>query len=1018
MSKTILFSFFILLSILLLKNTGNIFPESERPKNNNHYIKNVISPIFNDETLDWQLYARHRQSGHKLTGLNEVLGSGVCVIDYDNDGWEDVFIVGGSGQHRFYGKSVWWSDSEGNTLWKNTGGKSFVNVSNKAKIPKTNWGMGCAVGDLDNDGDTDLLILNIGQNVLLENNGSGSFTDISEESGIGTDVSWSLSASMADYDNDGLLDIYIANFVHYEKAAKVFERASGFLDTSEASFDPILYSSQSNNLYKNTGGLKFVDKAASLEVADTTGRGKAVRWLDANNDKLPDLAVLNSGGSPNQLYINQGGGSSFKTNSSIYYVESAVGSHSAVAGDVDNDGDMDMIFSRPSGTPPMLLINSTASSEGQFYKSRITQGYTDLAWEMGLAKDEWLFQDGWGSVLKDFNNDGWLDLYIANGLAMIDPDSEHVTIGQNDSLWLNKNGYFEIAESIDSYKLPSRGAVSADFNNDGLMDLLVTQNNGFVRLLINRTKISNHWLGVVLVDEDKTEIGAKITLQTSNNEQIKQLYMDNGYLSQGTTRLHFGFPVSEYIVSLKIEWPDGTRQIFNDVKSDQYIVVNKATNTWTGLPIKDTHGEDEKSLYKFLDDENKKHYIALLSLIKGDERAADELMHALDDKNPIMRKKALNGLFSIKSARLLSAIHKSLFDQSEIVRLDAISMLKSLELERSVPWLITALSDASENVRCSAAKTFEFFFKEEEAVIFRKKLALPYLILMLRDEVPQVRVCAANALAESERYRAIAPLIKIIADSDVNVRNSAIRALGLLRDKGALDSLREVALSYQQPASVRAHALIALKRLNTNIAEEMLNNIFVQQRSIVKIESGIDIIDELSDIAESIVFDRKALNLYRDSLTKQACVLKGDKYCAGFKKNINNYVNKKILKSNTKVEVGIKSIKEIKESIYIVVDKVMDVKKRKSSLEYLVIEKPKVAKSLILKIIKDDVEPMVEVAVDQLNNYQDDGDVRELLWAILKNEKNTLKIRLMAAKNLALNEPKKVMSVLLELGSL
>ena len=857
----------------------------------------------------------------------------------------------------------------------------------------------------------DLLILNIGKNSLLKNNGNGTFTDVSNESGMNADNNWSLSASMADYDGDGLLDIYVANFIDYEKAAKVFERSSGFLDTIEADFDPALYSSQSNNLYRNTGGLTFTDKAITHGVADTTGRGKAVRWLDINDDQLPDLIVLNSGGSPNQLYLNHRNSAGFKTNSSVYHVESAVGSHSATSGDIDNDGVIDMIFSRPSGTPPMLLMNSGSPIHGGGGSHR---GYEDISWERGLAKDKRLFQEGWGTVLSDFNNDGWLDLYMANGMAVIDQDSRHVTVGQDDALWTNQNGYFELRKLSDAYKLSSRGIVPADFNNDGLIDLLVTQNNGFVRLLINKTKTDNRWLGVVLTDEDKTSTGAKVTLKSTNFTQVKQSYMDSGYLSQGSSRIHFGIPGKEEIISLTVKWPDGTERSYSEFGLNRYVLVNKNSDMLPNLHIKEAHKKQSKNSYESILYVNKRLYIEILALIKDDERVTEELMLALNEDSSILRKEALKGLYLAKSSQLLPAIHNSLSDEIDVVRLYAIDLLKELELERSVSWLMVSLSDESADVRCSAAETFEAFFREEEAVIFRKYLAVPNLVLLLEDDVPDVKICAANALAESEHYRAVAPLIRHIDDDDIKVRYSVVRALGFIRDEKAIKPLTNIVSSHRQPAIVKAHALIALKRLNADGVDNLIIDIFKRPKDKESIENGVDILDALSSINDSILFDAADLRVYQYDLIKRACKLRDNTYCSRLPKDRGEVSSVATIKHTPDVSSNNKSTKEIKEVILTVNDKSLNVEKRKIALINLSVINQKVAKSMMLKIIDDD-DPLIKFTLDQLKAYHNDTEVREVLWEVFRDGANSQELRLLAAKGLVVNEPEKVMSTLSEL---
>ena len=261
------------------------------------------SPVFRDATLSSGLHFIHWQGGQKLEGLDETTGSGACVLDYDNDGWMDLFLVNGSGQSHFYRRTQWWQKPVSSALYRNESDGTFQEVTEGAGLRQTRWGMGCVTGDLDNDGDSDLFLTTLGQNVLYRNNGDGTFTEVTTASGIQGE-GWSTSAVLADYDQDGLLDIYVVNYLSYPKGAHTFERDSGFQASARPSFDPTLFNSLPNQLYHNRGGLVFEEVAQSAGVEDASGRGLAALWLDVNQDGYPDLVVSNDKGFPNSLFIN------------------------------------------------------------------------------------------------------------------------------------------------------------------------------------------------------------------------------------------------------------------------------------------------------------------------------------------------------------------------------------------------------------------------------------------------------------------------------------------------------------------------------------------------------------------------------------------------------------------------------------------------------------------------------------------------------------------------------------------
>ena len=263
-------------------------------------IKPPQSIVLRDKTLQWGLLTSHQQTSEMLTSIEQLIGGGICAFDFNNDGWQDLFIIGGSGEHRFYGRQTWGKNkvAQSNSLWLNNEGQSFVDQTSTSNLVTQPYPMGCATGDLDNDGDEDLIVTNIGRNQIFENLGNGTFRERTSSSGFENLIDWSTSATLADFDNDGLLDIYITNFIDYQQGKKVFEQVSGFVGNINDSLNPILYDSKSNYLLRNTGNFQFEEVAASEGVQDKSGRGLAAHWIDINQDNYADLIVVNSAGNP------------------------------------------------------------------------------------------------------------------------------------------------------------------------------------------------------------------------------------------------------------------------------------------------------------------------------------------------------------------------------------------------------------------------------------------------------------------------------------------------------------------------------------------------------------------------------------------------------------------------------------------------------------------------------------------------------------------------------------------------
>jgi len=801
---------------------------------------NTLAPIvFYEQSMQWGLTALHHQSSKKLTDIREVTGSGACVIDADGDGWEDVFIIGGSGEHRFYGREAWWDKPHaGNSLWRNVNGNRLENITDSAAIPTSKWPMGCAIADFDNDGDSDLLITNIGPNQLLINDGTGKFIDHSAMAGLADHPSWSTSAAVADYNGDGMADIYIANYLNFRKGSNILERGSGYAGSTQGAFDAQLYDSQSNHLYTNQGGLTFTDQTVAAGVEDAHSRSQAALWLDINLDNRPDLLVLNSEGTPNRLFINHSarknkpadGDKLFHENPQKYRIASTTGAHSAVADDIDNDGDLDIVISSPAGTPPKLLLNGYRNDP---LTTESVDGLSDRAWELGLASNRQLYQQGWGMVLADFNNDRYADLFIGNGAPIIDMDSPYATVAQRDQLLINGGGaksgqpseWFATMPFAANQPSSTRGVISADFNHDGKIDILTTQNNDFVRLLINHSESQQPWIGIALASNNYSSIGARVHLVGTDQPQVKTYAAKSGYLSQSSSRLHFVLPQSNINngVDVEVNWPDGHRTKHTNLSTGRYWQLDRDGNN-RALPsqqLTETTIDPIVSFFLALDRDAQIEFLQSIHSIlhnhqpQGQRRIGMALGTIFHSANSELKRSIVTVIHHLPGEYALPVVRAALDSPEITLRKTAIKALKHLEQEISVSWLIEGTTDSDPSLRCEVARTFEHFFAEEEAVIKRKRLSIPALVRLLADEHDNVQICAARALAEAESYRAVMPLVdKLNHSSSAEVRQQSIRALGLIRHQHAIDPLLTALDNFQQDSFVVAHSLIALKRLN------------------------------------------------------------------------------------------------------------------------------------------------------------------------------------------------------------
>ncbi len=513
-------------------------------------------PIFTDITKTADIDAKHSFGDFKLTNIVEGTGAGAMFFDYDSDGWLDVYLVNG----------CWLKDVNdnrgrklrgklGNSLYRNNRDGTFSDVTSKAGVGDQGYGAGCSAADFDGDGDLDIYVLNYGANVLYRNNGDGTFTDISKASGL-ADAHWSLSAPWFDYDNDGDLDVYVTNYLEYDKGKfRSFYPAAGYPG-------PLSYKGQSDALYRNNGDGTFTDVTKAAGVHNPAGRGMSATVADIDNDGRLDIYVANDA-MENYFYRNTGKGA-FKNEALIWWLAfgeggQGVSSMGPTIGDVDRDGRLDIYV-------PDMGYGCLQMNRGKYFEDRTAQ--SKLAVVCGQYT-------GWGGVLLDYDNDGYLDVFIANGNAHHEYTEEDVLMRNN-----GKGVFVDVAAKSGAYfreKHVGRGAAAGDFDNDGDLDLLVVNLNASPKLLRNDSPKTNRWLTVdcKLPGGKSDAVGARVTVKTGSLVQIRDLIPVTGYLSQSDPRAHFGLGKAKAADSVEIRWPDGRKTQLKNVRSDQILKVVK-----------------------------------------------------------------------------------------------------------------------------------------------------------------------------------------------------------------------------------------------------------------------------------------------------------------------------------------------------------------------------------------------------------------------------------------------------------
>jgi hypothetical protein len=512
-------------------------------------------PVFTDITKESGITFKHSYGDHHLDNSVEGTGAGVCVFDYDNDGLLDLYFVTGT-----WTKGV--SDNEGrdlrgklsNRLYRNLGNNRFVDVTEKASVGGTGiFSSGCSAADYDNDGFVDLYVVNYGENILYHNNGDGTFTDVTEKSGLG-DKHWSLSAVWLDYNNDGWLDVYVCNYLEYDEGKfRDFYAADGYPG-------PLSYNGQPDILYRNNGNGTFTDVTKEAGLWQPDGRGMSASAADFNNHGFMDIWVANDA-METHYFENTGQGTFVEKalQMNVAYGENGQGvsSMGPFPGDVNRDGLLDAFV--PNLNYCILFINTGK------------KGFLDRTVQAGLSQVLGQYA-GWAGILLDYDNDGWLDIFTTHG------DAHHEYV-QEDTLMRNKgDGTFEdVSRRSGQYffeKYVGRGAAWGDLDNDGDIDLVIVNLNDYPRILRNDGGNRNHWLTIEPVLKFPTgarlAIDARVTVTSGSLKQIEDVNPVRGFLSQGDGRVHFGLAKEEY-ANVEIRWPDGTVEQFPKVKASQFV---------------------------------------------------------------------------------------------------------------------------------------------------------------------------------------------------------------------------------------------------------------------------------------------------------------------------------------------------------------------------------------------------------------------------------------------------------------
>ena len=567
-----------------------VYDEHKRPITAGGFVDSG-PVIFEDVTKQAGLSGwTHKMGVPEKKFIVETNGSGVCLLDYDNDGWLDIYLVNGASFNSLDGKEP--TPHAG--LFHNNHDGTFTDVSAKAGVENDRWGYGCSVADYNNDGYPDIYVGNYGKNRLYRNNEDGTFTDVAEKAGVALG-NWSPGSAWGDYDGDGRLDLYVTGYVHFDRDNLPIAgtKAVGFAQCqyrgAAVNCGPRGLQGEPDHLFHNNGDGTFTDVTVKAGVEDKDKYyGFSTIFISLNGNGKPDLVVGNDS-EPNFLYINKGDGTfddqSYVSGFALNKDGREIASMGIAAGDYENNG-LEDFFITDFGDDYKVLYHNDGDAS-----------FSDVSYKAGIAQTTIPFV-GWGDGFLDFDNDGWLDLFMVNGHVYPEVDQHDwgTTFAERPLLFRNvpeangKGRKFEYVPPVKGTGLadviPARGAAFGDLFNDGKMDVIINPIDGPPVLLRNVNADHHHWVELGLVGGPKSPRDATcatVYLKANGMRMRQDVLASGSYISSNDRRLHFGLGDATDAGTAEIHWPDGARETVKLPAEDRIFTITEGVGITAAL---------------------------------------------------------------------------------------------------------------------------------------------------------------------------------------------------------------------------------------------------------------------------------------------------------------------------------------------------------------------------------------------------------------------------------------------------